>query len=86
LYKALSEAKWDEYKFLAAIHGINLDDEKNSSCNKGISSNKEESSLLFKSPEEYKEMTDEERDRLTQKMMSYFKTQAAVSPAAKSLG
>lgn len=57
------ERQYEERKFFAAIHGIDVSDKDEK--NKG---NEEE--VLFKDPKEYENMTPEEREELTKRMMS----------------
>ena len=54
----------DHYKFLAAMHGIDLDKEKEGTESLKMPKN----DLTFKDPSEYEHMTDEEKDELTARM------------------
>jgi len=58
-----------ERRFLAGIHGINLDKEMNK--------NKEESSFMFGDPKDYEKMSDGEKKEKTRQMMGKHKSWAA---------
>ena len=62
-----------ERRFLAGIHGINLDKE----MKKQTSKTKEEGSFMFGDPKEYEKMSDEERKKKTNQMMGKHKSWAA---------
>jgi len=61
-----------ERRFLAGIHGINLDKEIKKQTNK----NKEESSFMFGDPKDYEKMSEKERKEKTQIMMGKHKAWA----------
>jgi hypothetical protein len=69
--------KVTDYKFLAGIHGIDLDKsvKKTTSKKKEDSPTKEdaEEESLFKGPEAYAKMTQEEKEAETQRMMDKLK-------------
>ncbi len=65
LWKALQEENYRKLKERAAFFGVDLDKE--------AEKNKEDSMYLFKDPKEYEKMTVEERQKLTDKMMSQHK-------------
>lgn len=58
-----------ERRFLAGIHGINLDKE----MKKQESKEKTESSFMFGDPKEYEKMSKEEKDKKTKEMMGKHK-------------
>lgn len=81
----LHETERREYhrmRFEAGIHGIDLEKEiedetsvearKNPPKSKGAAK-KKESKFLFGDPEEYKKMDPEERQRLTDQMMMFYR-------------
>lgn len=57
-------------RFLAAIHGINLDKEMKKQTKK----KKEDSGFMFGDPKEYEKMNKEERKKKTEEMMGKHKT------------
>lgn len=69
----------EEYKFLAALQGIELDgesSEKEGSNSNHVSSGKETSQLLFGDPADYEKMSDKKREDLTNKMLAKHKSWA----------
>ena len=68
----------EEYKFLAALQGIELDGENNKegSDSNHVSSVKETSQLLFGDPADYEKMSDKKREELTDKMLAKHKSWA----------
>ena len=60
--------QYEERKFLAAIHGIEVEEKEDSS---GMKRNtpKAEQEVLFKDPKEYEGMTQEEKEEITKNMM-----------------
>jgi len=73
LFEQYQERQMQERRFLAGIHGINLDKEMKKQTNK----TKEESSFMFGDPKEYEKMSDEEKKKKTNQMMGKHKTWAA---------
>ena len=59
-----------ERRFLAAIHGINLDKE----IKKQTKKHKEDGSFMFGDPKEYEKMSKGERKKKTEEMMGKHKT------------
>lgn len=62
----LYEAEFDKLKIRAAFFGVDLEDKKGGTP---IKHKKEEDDFTFKDPSEYKDMTKEEREKLTDQMM-----------------
>ena len=74
-----SEAEiWNQIKIEAAMHGIDV--EKTIKEDGGGRQVKKEEKGFFRDPEEYKDLSDEEKEALTQEMMKKLKGWAA-SPA-----
>jgi hypothetical protein len=61
----VTEQEEDDYCFMAAIHGIDLKKAAKKKTTTGSTSNE-----MFRSKEEYENMTPEEREKETQKMMA----------------
>jgi len=70
-------------KFQLKLHGFEIKDEKTvgSVTNQAPS---ESSQFLFRDPEEYKEMTQTEREALTKKMLGTYKQWAGQSELSES--
>lgn len=68
MFNGIEEQKLDYYKLGASLFGIDLDKE--------VKKKKEENEMLFKDPSEYENMSREERQALTDKMMGYYKNWA----------
>jgi hypothetical protein len=69
-----------DMEFSAAIHGIDIKNDKNKGEDKGTSKDDSSSwgsSGLFGDPESYKHLSPDEREELTQKMMSKMQIWAA---------
>lgn len=69
LFEQYQERQMQQRRFLAAIHGINLDKE----MNKQKKQKKEDSSFVFGDPKEYEKMTEEEKKNKTEEMMGMHK-------------
>lgn len=69
LFEQYQERQMQERRFLAAIHGINLDKEMNKK--------KKESSFMFGDPKDYAKMSKEEREKKTQEMLGKHKAWAS---------
>ena len=65
MYEQLQTHQFNELKIQAGIHGAEVTGgpEKKTKTN----------NMMFKEPEEYSDMTDQEKDDLTNKMMNHFK-------------
>lgn len=76
LYKHAMERKSNEYRFYALLHGADLDKSSSTSKQSDNSTPSQpqqpanQSLPIFGDPESYKHMSKEERDELTNKMMS----------------
>ena len=64
LHEHSTKRQNDHYKFLAAIQGIDLDKENRKETALNIPKN----NLTFQDPDAYKDMSDEEKDKLTNRM------------------
>lgn len=73
LFEDYQERQMQERRFLAAIHGINLDKE----MKKQKKDEKEVSSFMFGSPEDYNKMSEKEKKELTEKMMGKHKSRVS---------
>jgi hypothetical protein len=79
LHKAADEQAYNQNRFMAAIHGIDLDA---SAKDKGGSktqpktvsrpSTQSSSPMLFGDPAQYEKMSQQEREELTQKMLKHW--------------
>lgn len=76
------ERKYDEYKFYAGLHGVDLDNlDEGEGRSKDKPGNldkakKPKNQFLFRHPSEYENMSPEERQTLTDEMMSHWKSWA----------
>ena len=73
-----SEKEYQRMKFIANIMGANIDDSESKNQNKDVQQDldkkeKEQDLPLFRDPSEYDEMSNEEREKLTNQMMSKHK-------------
>jgi len=69
LFEDYQERQMQQRRFLAAIHGINLDKEMKKQTKK----QKEDSAFMFGDPKEYEKMNKEERKKKTEEMMGKHK-------------
>ena len=67
LYGQAQKHVFNEWKFQAGLHGVNLDEQE-----KEVVSEKKDSGMLFKEPGAYDHLTMEERKELTEKMKAKF--------------
>jgi hypothetical protein len=72
LFEYASEEELKHIKFKAALAGVNLDGDKKTEGVKKQSEPKT-NGPLFKHPDEYAKMTEEEKKRETERMQQYFK-------------
>jgi len=78
MFEHVMERKMNDNRFAAALQGIDLDKELKKKGQKTQSQSlddqqKKQELPLFRDPEEYKDLSQEERERLTQEMMSKHK-------------
>jgi len=75
MYSHLSDSKWEDRKFQAAIAGIDLEKEvKKQKAKSSLQS--QQGVLLFKDPKDYEKLSKEEREKMTQDMMGLHKSWA----------
>jgi len=91
MFEHAMERKNNEYRFFAALQGIDLDKELKKKGQKTQSQTlddqqKKQNLPLFRDPEEYKDMSQEERERLTQEMMSQHKNWAESGKKSSTIG
>jgi hypothetical protein len=67
LYENLLRSKADEFRYLAMLHGAKIDDKMSPQSDVSTS---EPKVPLFGDPEEYKNLSEEEQQVLTDKMLS----------------
>jgi len=68
LYEQATKQVFNEWKFQAGLHGVNLDNVEEETGTK-----KKDDNMLFKEPGSYDHLTQEERKELTEKMKAKFK-------------
>lgn len=77
LYGHVQRKKIDEWKILASMHGITIKDEpkdsKDDMFDFGSNAPGPKNDMLFGDPADYENMTDDEKEALTQRMMSNHK-------------
>lgn len=73
MYGKILEERYTEYKFLAALQGVDLDKESGTKGPSKIEQQSNQNPFAFKDPQEYENMTSEEREDLTRKMMGEHK-------------
>lgn len=71
LFEEADKEKYQDFKFMAALHGVDLDKPSKGSAVSTTSVTEDE--FAFKDPSEYEHMTDEERKKETEKMMKHWK-------------
>jgi len=74
LYLHTLKRQMEKFKFEAAVHGVDLDKESSKSIPK------KKSDFEFKSPEEYEKLPEEERKKLTEKMIGTHKKWVGSAP------
>lgn len=74
LYIHAMRRKQEEYNFQATLHGFNINDKQTQSVDQ---KEKEQSLPIFRDPEEYKHMSKEEQDELTQNMKQHHEAWAS---------
>lgn len=85
MHENCARKKDEEYRFLAAIHGVDLDKDQSQSEKQSptgeqardLSKVEEKQGLpIFRDPDEYDHMSQEERDAITKDMLKKHKTWA----------
>jgi len=72
LFESADKERYNDQKFEAAIQGVDLESGE-SSGKKGSQVLTGDNAFVFKSQEEYAEMSEEERKAATDRMMSHWK-------------
>lgn len=80
LFDHAKKREWDNYKFQAAMHGVDLEEGVMKSGGKKEAPKNE---FVFGSPEDYAHLTKEEREELTKKMMGQHKSWASKTPLGR---
>lgn len=62
-----------EDRFIAAVHGVDLDKELGNDIPQNIPSKTTQNNFIFGDPSEYEKLSDDERNAKTQKMMDLHK-------------
>lgn len=73
LYDSLIENENDRFEFEAGIHGIDLKKEEDKLVRGTPRQSEETPQFPFKDPKEYAHLSEEERQKATEKAMSYWK-------------
>jgi hypothetical protein len=74
LYKEIQEIKHRDYVIQASFHGVQIDDSKSSSTGTTHRKAVEDPKVpIFRDPEEYKTMSEEDRNAETERMMGLHK-------------
>lgn len=74
LFKSADTEKYDYYKFLGALQGIDIEETtKDQGQNERLPTSKEEEAFLFQDPAVYEVMTAEEREAKNKEMMEHWK-------------
>lgn len=71
LYEESQLRKLEEYKIIAGLHGVNLDD--NIEREKTKTEKNNVSFLAFQDPKKYRNLSKEKREEITEKMLSQHK-------------
>lgn len=86
----IEDKKYNEYKFFAALSGIDLDKEieKAPEDRKALldRQQKKQDLPIFRDPEEYKGLSEEEREQKTKDMIRAHKQWVSKSTSSKSVG
>lgn len=75
LYANIKKKKFEEFKMLAMLHGVDLKDSQSGSAQSATPSEPEVP--LFGDPDSYKHLSDAEKNSLTEKMMKGHKNWAS---------
>lgn len=73
MYEHSEKENWNRFKLEAAIHGVDVENVMEQSEEKKRMPEKKKDEGLFKDPEEYKDLSQNEREALTQQMMGRLK-------------
>ncbi len=79
MFEHCSKEKLNEYKFFAGIQGIDLEkhiDKQSSQYSSLDEQQKKQELPLFRDPSEYDDLSEEEKEELTKKMMGHHKNWA----------
>ena len=70
LYKNMKKIEYDKFKLMASLHGVTLNDSPQSGNSKFT---KDPEVPLFGNPDDYANLSEEQKNSLTEKMMNKHK-------------
>jgi len=74
MFEAADKERYEEYKFQAGIHGVDIENGADSPEDKAKTKPvSKKGSMIFRAPEDYEGMTDQERQEETKRMMKHWK-------------
>lgn len=77
LHNSLIENENDRLRFYARIHGVDVDSTEDSETEIPVQSEKTENKqFLFRDPKDYSDLTAEERQKMTENALKYWKNWA----------
>ena len=87
----IEDKKYNEYKFFAAISGVDLDKEmrkgKRMDNQERMNKQQEKQALpIFRDPDEFKDLSEEEREEMTETMMKKHKNWVSSRSNEKGVG
>lgn len=77
LYSETQKREGEKLRFLAALQGVQVD--------RPVESKEAGSPMLFKDPREYENLSEEERQKLTDQMMGLHKRAMASTPLGRTM-
>jgi hypothetical protein len=79
LYRSADDERYEYYRFLGALQGIDIDEKRTGETVNEVKT--EERQFLFQDPAVYQNMTEEEKQKETDKMLGHWKSfQLKTSP------
>ena len=87
MHEMADEAEYDQNRFVAAIHGIDIEAEADNTSPLVSDSPRKSStpsSMLFRDPKEYSHLSDQERQELTEKMLGHWRPMGSNLMGAKA--
>lgn len=86
LFDSADKERYEEHRFLAAIQGIDIDEGKKDkkTTTQAVDVNLNKDPFVFKAPEDYEHLSEEEKASMTQDMLKHWKNFSLHSSPKKS--
>lgn len=85
LFDSADKEQYDNQRFMAAIHGVDIEgDKEKTSASQSIDVELEKEPFVFRDPKDYEHLSQDERGSITQGMLKHWKKFSLHSSPKKS--